>query len=371
MLIQDIRLRTPDERRAETRPSANVCCHDSSGAVDTLVNASAGWHDDDTAYYLCLASAWAYADLDSFARQLHCSGDMDVVEFVAVTNGNALTVDTTAYLVQSRDRRLAILVFRGTAMTNLTNWLADSGTGTQLFVSEGMVHEGFINSTMVLYDPLVTLLSSALEGHSICEASLRLRSGFRSCTERAPRAQIAPGRRARPAANGMQALYVTGHSLGGALAVLFAALLHEDPVHNPLRDVLRGVYTFGQPMVGDADFARYAQRRFGEKVFRYVYGRDIVPRLPPLTMGRFEHFGQEYASTDEGWARRQEPVRQALTFVGSGLLGVTDWVTQHLSGIPLAQWIPQIPFSLADHDPSRYVRTSLASPRGIEFTWGE
>lgn len=62
-----------------------------------------------------------------------------------------------------------------------------------------------------------------------------------------------------PDLNGKIPLYVTGHSLGGALASLFFCRLRKG---RDLDDVceLRDTYTFGCPAVGDTDFATGFER---------------------------------------------------------------------------------------------------------------
>ena len=75
----------------------------------------------------------------------------------------------------------------------------------------------------------------------------------------------------------------TGHSLGGALAVVAAA-----------RSKYVGeVYTFGQPRVGNRKYSKQVK----SKVYRFVNNNDIVPRIPPPLV--FRHQGTKYQIVDD------------------------------------------------------------------------
>lgn len=75
-------------------------------------------------------------------------------------------------------------------------------------------------------------------------------------------------------------VYVTGHSMGGALATLFTAQWIVETSPHAVRQALGGVYTFGAPRLGDASFAALINRAVGNRFFRLVYENDFIPRLP-------------------------------------------------------------------------------------------
>lgn len=64
-------------------------------------------------------------------------------------------------------------------------------------------------------------------------------------------------------------LFITGHSLGGALALLATKMVAPN--------VDGACYTFGAPRVGNYEYFRFIKT----PVFRIVNSSDIVPRVPP------------------------------------------------------------------------------------------
>jgi triacylglycerol lipase len=92
---------------------------------------------------------------------------------------------------------------------------------------------------------------------------------------------------------GGRTLWITGHSLGGALAMLTAAYLRfpADPTMTLPRP-FAGLYTFGQPRVGNVQFCDVCAADFGSFYFRYVNDQDIVTRVPPRELG-YWHTGHD------------------------------------------------------------------------------
>lgn len=84
--------------------------------------------------------------------------------------------------------------------------------------------------------------------------------------------------------NNGQSLWITGHSLGGALAALAAVdLVEQDRPFN-------GVYTFGQPRCCDRQVARIMNVEAKSRIYRFHNHNDIVPRMPQRVMG-YSHLG--------------------------------------------------------------------------------
>jgi hypothetical protein len=106
--------------------------------------------------------------------------------------------------------------------------------------------------------------------------------------------------------------WFTGHSLGGAMAVV--AALRFEARGLPVR-----VVTFGQPKATNAAGARRADSLLD--VTRFVRGRDAVPQVPPLSwkpggkkIGSYAHFGREVVVDDTSFMCLQGHADRPLDF---------------------------------------------------------
>ncbi len=157
----------------------------------------------------------------------------------------AFAAGQTQGLILETDESL-VVAFRGS--DGLADWLGNlKVTPRRVPAFGGSVHNGF----MAAYEDVAETVADAVE-----------------------RAQ---GR----------ALWLTGHSLGGALAVI-AALTHRDA--RPA-----GILTFGQPRLLGRAPAELIAEHFGDSYNRVVNGDDIVARIPP----GFRHAGLLTQIADE------------------------------------------------------------------------
>lgn len=130
-------------------------------------------------------------------------------------------------------------------------------------------------------------------------------------------------------------LFLTGHSLGGAMASIAAAqLIHEDKPFT-------SVYTFGQPRALSQHTSRLFNIECKERYFRFHNNNDIVTRVPARMMG-YSHVGTYLYITEEG--EIHEDVGSWFRFV--------DYVDGAIESIKSASGLDLI----EDHDMSDYLK---------------
>lgn len=121
-------------------------------------------------------------------------------------------------------------------------------------------------------------------------------------------------------------LWLTGHSLGGALATLAIATLIEAD------ETFYGAYTFGCPRAGDRVFARTFNVEAKSKIFRFQNNADIVTRVPARLMG-YSHVGSFVYIAEDGklssdigwWYRFMDTVKGIIADIGDkGLESIKD-----------------------------------------------
>jgi hypothetical protein len=264
------------------------------GLVDILAGAhhfGAAERDPTVAHVLATCAGYSYADADTVSTMMTRLG----LARHACVHVNAtvpsMLVFSTAYLFQSACGRVVIVSYRGTEGDSLGNWLGDAEVGTEQSTlsvpgatDKVRVHAGFHRNVRTTWWPILEELSFALEGRSLFNHSAAVD-------------------------HPLEALYVTGHSLGGALAMLFALRLAANPAHHALAAKLRAVYTFGQPLTLAGRVPRSVQP-VAARIFRHVMPGDPIPALPPAAWGALEHVGHEFRHVDGRWERADEPTRQ-------------------------------------------------------------
>lgn len=307
-------------------------------------------HPDDTAaHVMATCAGYAYARAETVAMIMARMGLEENRCRMVAQYVDAMFICSTSFLVQSSDGRVVILAYRGTEPANAINWLTDadvhpdkvavpfSGTSDTY-----AVHEGFYRNVRATRYEVVTALQHALEGRTVTGGA---------------DAGLQP----------MQALYVTGHSLGGAMAALMGIMLVTEPAYGKLSEKLRAVYTFGQPMIGSPELAGACDKDgfLGPNVLRYIYRHDVVANLPPKDSGEFAHFGREYRF--EGtwpWRYHAQNTGQMPSVLGI-LESPLAFVTRQLDRLRNFEF----KYSLDDHAPQHYV--SRLTPPGTPTEFGD
>jgi triacylglycerol lipase len=184
-----------------------------------------------------MASRLAYGNPDEIARKSEEWG------FTA----HDIVKSSSMSAVILSNRKCVVLAFRGTDMYELRDWVVDLRMRPER-VRHGAMHRGFLEAWTGLRREVVALLN---------------RHGA-----------------------GSKTFWVTGHSLGGALAGVYAHSETFDRLIFKGPEIHR-IVTFGQPMFANESLAAVMRNEFLGKYFRVVNELDLVATIP----WRFAHFG--------------------------------------------------------------------------------
>jgi hypothetical protein len=204
-------------------------------------------HSPQYAHYLATLCDLVYYGQEKAAAEIRRQLNLEAT-LVSVDN-------TQAYVCENADS--IIVAFRGsenpTSLDGLKDWFLTNarnflvlptgkiGTDFQAAGVGARFHKGFMEALAEIWDPLYKKLDDTFAAKE------------------------------RP-------VWVTGHSLGGALALLSSWRFkrHFIPVHQ--------IYTFGAPMIGNGAAAEAYHKEFPGRIFRYVDRGDLVPRLPTMSL---------------------------------------------------------------------------------------
>jgi triacylglycerol lipase len=190
----------------------------------------------DNALALARFSKWVYAAPEDVVELLQREGK--ALDAVCQNHPNS------SQFALARYNDGLILVFKGTKEAR--DWLVNLDAAKTLGPWRSRVHQGFWRAL----DSVWSAVSAALLAME--------------------RSRLDP-------------LWITGHSLGGALATLAAARFTEE------RRRVHAVWTFGSPRVGDRVFSREFRLRI-PRAIRFVNNEDLVARVPKFA---YRHVGEK------------------------------------------------------------------------------
>jgi len=166
--------------------------------------------------------------INQFFKEVCKDSDEGIQKF-----GHMIDKDTSTEAFWFADAENIVLAVRGTQEIKEDVFQIDlDGEQVNMAGVKGQVHQGFkVQAETIINNPSFRAFTTAADGKK---------------------------------------LFITGHSLGAAVATILSAYL-KDKGHDPL------LYTYGSPRTGNEDFVK---AYVGITHYRHVYHHDIVPIIP-------------------------------------------------------------------------------------------
>lgn len=254
-------------------------------------------YDMVNAWWLIDAATLVYAEKEFVSEKFKLNAGLPEVKLFEVNSAQCFVASNTEF---------AIIAFRGSEARLregdsdprhiIADWLTDLDFLPETWDQGGMVHRGFKKALLEVWPDLADYVSNLQKNN--------------------------------------RKIWMTGHSLGAALATLAA-----DRYGN-----IQGLYTYGSPRVGDEDF----KEEFNVNAFRFVNNSDIVTKVPPASMychvGELRYIdshGIIHANTNRG-ARYSDEIEGKFKNVFNAFGQTGKGLTEALLD------------SIVDHVPTRY-----------------
>jgi triacylglycerol lipase len=255
-----------------------------------------------------LSNAWWLAELSRLSYHPHFYkenninlGCLDYDIIGSIDNNKTSTHVTLIKLNQ--DVPCLVIVFRGS--DDIGNWKINAHAYQQMFGDLGKVHNGFKTAYLSIKNEL---------NNYIKENSLPI--------------------------------FVTGHSLGAALAILTTSELATSTNFD-------SCYTYGSPRVGNPDFINANKRN---RIYRIVNNCDVVTTIPTdFASMTYQHIGTPYLISDTGALLEDMNEDEIYTYQKDRLHELKEYTKLKLLNKSIKSIKDDLPSFLADHSPINYV----------------
>jgi len=252
------------------------------------------------AAWLTDLSYLVYADQDFFTQKVKDAGFTGEPVFIGFDSSDE---STQCAIVHNAD--MLVVIFRGTEFSPkrikhvILDLTADlKAEGIAVPELNGNIHAGFFSEVEKNYD-------------EIAESIKKIHTN--------------------------QAIWFTGHSMGGALAIITAQLL----AHRQQQSI-NGIYTIGCPRVGDANFVEH----FQIPLYCLINNQDPVPRIPT----------QGYSPDNRATINDYQPMGEIRYFDSEGKLHDIDKNSTQAKEFlnPGSTFLATFLPNMFDHAPYRY-----------------